>query len=164
MHASLKKAYVHPHSPYQAGAMGSAQLLPNGHMFVGWGTQPHFSEFTADGKLVLDGDIIKGDPSYRAFSQNWSGNPDPSVELPAAAARHRTGGATVYASWNGATAVKSWAVFAGRAASALHQIASAPKNGFETAIVVSSGGPYFAVQAHDAKGRALAKSRAVRIR
>jgi hypothetical protein len=164
MHVSLKKAYVHPHSPYQSGAMGSAQLLPNGHMFVGWGTQPHFSEFTAEGSLVLQGDIIKGDPSYRAFSQNWSGNPDPAVELPAAAARHRSGGATVYASWNGATAVKSWAVFAGRAASALHQIASAPKNGFETAIEVSNSGPYFQVQAHDAKGRALAKSRPVRIR
>ena len=162
MHVSLKKAYFHPGTPqYESGAMGSAQLLGNGRMFVGWGTEPHFSEFTADGKVLLDGDITKGDPSYRAFAQPWNGHP---TGRPAAAARSRTGGATVYASWNGATEVRSWGVFAGRTAGSLHQIATAPKTGFETAIEVSNRGPYFAVQARDAKGHALAKSPTVKIR
>jgi hypothetical protein len=162
MHASLKKAFFHPGTPqYEAGAMGSAQLLPDGRMFVGWGTQPHFSEFAPSGKLLLDGDIIKGDPSYRAFTQPWTGHPS---QPPAAAARHRTGGATVYASWNGATEAHSWAVFAGRSRSSLHRIATAPKSGFETAIQVSNRGPYFAVQALDAKGRAMSKSPTVKIR
>jgi len=160
MHASLKKAYTHPGTQYRAGAMGSAQLLPDNRMFVGWGTEPHFSEFTADGKLLLDGDIIKGDPSYRAFTEHWVGHP---TDKPRAAARHRTGGATVYASWNGATQVRSWGIFAGRTASNLHEIATARKNGFETAIKVSSRGPYFAVQARDGKGRALARSAPVKI-
>jgi hypothetical protein len=160
MHVSLQKAYFHPGTQYRSGAMGSAQLLPDGRMFVGWGTEPHFSEFSADGRLLLDGDITKGDPSYRAFSQHWTGHP---AGRPAAAARYRTGGATLYASWNGATEVRSWAVFAGRTAGALHQIATARKSGFETAIQVSNRGPYFAAQAHDAKGHALAKSPTVRI-
>jgi hypothetical protein len=163
MHVELKKAFSHPGTPYQSGAMGSAQLLPDGRMFVGWGTEPHFSEFAPDGSLLLDGDIIKGDPSYRGFTQDWAGQPDPSVELPAAAARLRTGGATVYASWNGATKVRWWVVYAGRTRSTVHKITKAGKNGFETAIKVSNRGPYFMVQALDSKGRALAKSQIVKI-
>jgi hypothetical protein len=161
MRVELKKAYVHPRAQYHSGAMGSAQLLGDNRMFVGWGTAPHFSEFGADGRLLLDGDITKGDPSYRAFAQDWTGHP---TDLPAAAARYRSGGATVYASWNGATEVRSWGVFAGRTAGNLHEILTARKSGFETAIKVSNRGPYFAVQARDAQGHALAKSRPVRIR
>jgi hypothetical protein len=29
--------------------MGSMQLLPNGNYFVGWGTEPDFSEYTPGG-------------------------------------------------------------------------------------------------------------------
>jgi len=163
MRVELKKAFVHPGAVYQSGAMGSAQLLSDGRMFVGWGTEPHFSEFAPDGSLLLDADIIKGDPSYRAFAQNWAGQPDPRVELPAAAARQRSGGATVYASWNGATKVRWWVVYAGRTRSTLHKITKAGKSGFETAIAVSNRGPYFQVQALDGKGRALAKSPIVKI-
>jgi Arylsulfotransferase (ASST) len=160
MHASLQKAYFHPGQTYLAGAMGSAQLLPDGRMFAGWGTEPHFSEFAADGRLLLDGDIEKGAPSYRAFTEDWSANPK---ERPAAAARSRSGGATVYASWNGATNVWTWTVFAGKTGTSLRAVGSAGRTGFETAIVVHDSGPYFAVQAHDRKGNALAKSAVVKI-
>jgi len=159
-HASLQKAYIHPGEVLLAGAMGSAQLLEDGRMFVGWGTEPHFSEFSHDGRLLLDGSITVGDSSYRAFTRAWSGHP---TEPPVAAARHRSGGATVYASWNGATNVASWRVFAGKSRSALHEVGSGRRSGFETAIAVRSSGPYFAVQARDAKGRVLAKSAPVKI-
>ena len=160
MHATLKKAYIHPDTTVLAGAMGSAQLRPDGHMFVGWGTQPRFSEFAADGTLILDGTMAFQAPSYRAFAQDWAAHP---AQPPVAAARTRSGGATVYASWNGATNVKTWQVFAGRSASNLHEIGSAGRAGFETVIEVSSAGPFFAVQALDGLGHALAKSAAVRI-
>jgi Arylsulfotransferase (ASST) len=160
MRATLEKAYIHPGQRMLAGAMGSAQLLGDGRMFVGWGTQPHFSEFSADGGLLLDGNIQHGDASYRAFRQNWTGHP---TELPAAAARHRTGGAAVYASWNGATQVTSWTVYAGKTQTSLAEVASARRAGFETAIAVRSAGPYFAVQPHDAAGRPLSRSAPVRI-
>jgi hypothetical protein len=159
-HASLEKAYIHPGEVLLAGAMGSAQLLEDGRMFVGWGTEPHFSEFSRDGRLLLDGSITVGDSSYRAFTQAWSGHP---TEPPVAAARHRSGGATVYASWNGATSVASWRVFAGKSRSALHEVGSGRRSGFETAIAVRSKGPYFAVEARDAKGKVLAKSAPVKI-
>jgi hypothetical protein len=161
-HVGLEKAFIHPGEVLLAGAMGSAQLLDDGRMFVGWGTEPHFSEFAADGRLLLDGDIAVGDASYRAFTQAWSGHP---TELPAAAARHKSGGgAVVYASWNGATDVATWRVFAGTSKSALREVGSGRKSGFETAIEVRHNGAYFAVEAHDANGKALARSAPVKIR
>ena len=160
MHASLKKQYIHPGQRLICGAMGSAQLLADGRMFVGWGTEPYFSEFSPEGRLLMDGLIETGDSSYRAFSQSWSGQP---ADHPAAAARHRTGGATVYASWNGATDVRSWAVLAGTTRTSLTSVGTAGKTGFETAISVPSKGPYFAVEARDAKGHVLSKSAAVKI-
>ncbi len=73
MQVSLRNQYVHPGKPLLSAAMGSAQLLPDGRMFVGWGTNPYFSEFTADGKLLMDGKMTKGDPSFRAFLTDWEG-------------------------------------------------------------------------------------------
>jgi hypothetical protein len=156
---TLRKEFIHPGTLILSKAMGNAQLLPGGGMFVGWGTNPYFSEFDANGKLLLDGQLLKGDPTYRAFIGDWVGNP---AELPAVAARRRSGGATVYASWNGATEVASWNVLAGRTQSSLTSVNSAPKKGFETTIPVSNKGPYFAVEPRDAKGRALSRSRPVK--
>jgi len=160
MHVTLRKAYVHPGRRMVAGAMGNAQLLADGRMFVGWGTEPFFSEFAPDGRLLLDGSLGRGAPSYRAFTDHWAGRP---AEPPAAAARHRAGGATVYASWNGATDVGSWTFFAGKTASSMAGIGSARRTGFETAIDVHSTGPYFAAQARDAAGQPLSRSAPVRI-
>ena len=159
-HVVLQKQFIHPHQTYLSGAMGSADLLPDGRMFVGWGTTPAFSEFSAKGNLLLDGTIEKGSPSYRGFSQNWVGRP---TTRPAAAARHRSGGATVYASWNGATEVHSWTVLAGRSSSHLTSVGSGRKRGFETAISVSHRGPWFAVEARDGKGHVLGRSKTVKI-
>ena len=47
-------SYVHP-VPLLAGAMGNMQFLPDGRVFVGWGTEPYFSEFGDDGTLLVDG-------------------------------------------------------------------------------------------------------------
>ena len=46
MHASLLREYVH--RPLFAYKLGSVQLLSNGDALVGWGTEPHFTEFSAD--------------------------------------------------------------------------------------------------------------------
>jgi Arylsulfotransferase (ASST) len=160
MLVTLVKQFTHPHELVLSKAMGNAQLLPDGGMFVGWGTNPYLSEFSPDGKLIMDGQLVKGDPTYRSFIGDWSGQP---TELPAVAARRRPGGATVYASWNGATDVASWSVLAGRAPTSLARVGAARKSGFETAIAVPSKGPYFGVEARDAKSRVLSRSRPVRI-
>jgi hypothetical protein len=140
---------------------GSMQVLATGHVLVGWGNLPYFSEFAADGTLIMDGQFPVGDQSYRAFTANWTGQP---TDQPAVAARvNPAGGSVVYASWNGATDVATWTVLAGKTASALVQAGSQRRAGFETMITVNSLGPYFAVAAEDASGRVLARSATVRL-
>jgi hypothetical protein len=158
-HATLTRALTHPGAKVLATGLGSVQLLPGGDILVDWGNASRFSQFAADGTLLLDGRLNPTGPSYRAFSHQWVGHP---AEPPAAAARRRPGGATVYVSWNGATEVASWTVLAGRPGR-LSEIGTAPRKGFETAIDVASGGPYFAVQANDASGRALGRSKPVKL-
>lgn len=164
MQATLVREYVHPEigrgKTVLAGYMGSAQVTADGSMFVGWGSVPRFSLFTAAGRLVLDGVMPPDHPSYRAFLQDWTGKP---TEIPAVAARTRAGGATVFASWNGATDVASWQVLAGQTPGSLSDVGSAPRSGFETAISVDSAGPYFAAVPCDLTGRELARSATVRL-
>ena len=160
MQARLVRALVHPGARVLAKALGSAQILPGNEMFVDWGAERRFSQFGAEGKLLLDAQMVPGASSYRGFSKPWTGHP---VDLPAVAARYRSGGATVYASWNGATEVASWTVLAGASATSLTSAGSGQRTGFETAVAVSRTGPYFAVQARSATGALLATSKAVRI-
>jgi hypothetical protein len=159
-HVTLANQYIRPGAAVLSDAMGSAQLLPDGRMFVGWGTHPYFSEFDADGKLLLDGQITKHDPSYRAFLANWTGHP---IEKPAISAQSTARGTTVYASWNGATDVASWTIYGGNSFTSLRMIGTVRRTDFETAANTSNKGPFFAVQANDAAGRSLARSATVHI-
>ncbi len=54
-------------------------------------------------------------------------------------------------------------MLAGAAQTTLKKVGAAPKSGFETAITVPAKGPYFAVEARDAKGRALSVSLPVKV-
>ena len=129
-------------------------------MFVGWGTTPYFSEFSADGKLLIAGRMPRGHPSYRTFAADWTGHP---TTKPDVAAHPRNGAAVVYVSWNGSTATRSWRVLAGSSRSSLTAVGSVPRAGFETAIQVRHKGPFYAVEAHDSKGRLLATSATVKL-
>ena len=159
MRVTLRHAYTHP-TGLLVDNQGSAQLLPDGRVFVGWGAQPYFSEFAASGELLLDGELPVNDQSYRAFTFDWSGHPPdhPAVVVRPNPAR----GSAVYVSWNGATDVATWTVLAGRSPSALTVAGSQPRAGFETMISVNSEGPYFAVTAQDGSGRQLGRSATVR--
>jgi Arylsulfotransferase (ASST) len=154
---SLVRAYAHP-SRLRAANQGSVQYLKDGRVVVGWGNQPYFSEFLKNGTLVVDARFPADLQSYRAFRSPWTGLP---VTRPAAAARTYASSVNVYASWNGDTRTAKWRVLAGPSASSLTATALAPRTGFETAIAVRPSGPYFAVEALDAKGRVLGRSSVV---
>jgi hypothetical protein len=140
--------------------MGNAELLPHGNMFVGWGSEPYFSEYSKSGQLLLDGVFPEPDLSYRANQiQHWTGLP---LYPPSGAARQRGKATTLYASWNGATRVTSWRVLAGRAPESLTAVATSPMSGFETAIPVGPGYGVFKLQALGAKGQVLGVSRVFR--
>lgn len=158
MTATLVREYLHPEEIVSV-SQANTQVLPNGNVFVGWGSAPVSSEFTEDGELLFDARFPSGVNSYRAYREVWTGQPiDPPDVLAEAG---MAGTVTIFASWNGATEVASWQVLAGPEAAQLQQATSAPRDGFETTIPVESAEPYFAVQALDASGSVLGTSEAV---
>jgi hypothetical protein len=159
MSATLVREYTHP-KELLSTSQANVQVLPDGNVFVGWGSQPNFSEYSHDGELLFDASFLGSAQSYRAFRLPWSGNPgdDPAV----AVVRGPDDGLTVYVSWNGATEVDTWQVLAGPDPDRLEPVGSAPWRGFETTITVSAAEPYVAVRARSASGRVLGTSKAVR--
>jgi hypothetical protein len=84
------------------------------------------------------------------------------VTKPSVAASAANGQTTVYASWNGATAVQSWELLAGPKRSSLSEVSVTPRSGFETAITTTAAGPFFEVRAIDAGGNILKASAVIR--
>jgi hypothetical protein len=155
MKATLEHPYTHT-PPVLAAYEGGMQLLRNGNVFVDWGTEPNFSEYTPDGKQIFNGSFSGSVQSYRAYRFTWSA--DPSTR-PAISARIATDNhVMVYASWNGATNVARWQLLAGTSRNGLSLVATTPRRGFETAIKATTGERYFAVRALDDAGRVLATS------
>ena len=72
--ATLVKAFKHPLGLLSA-SQGNVETLPNGNLFVGWGSQRWFTEFDAQGNVVFDGRIARGNDNYRAFRYPWVGHP-----------------------------------------------------------------------------------------
>jgi hypothetical protein len=155
---TLDKHYTHP-AHLLTDFEGSMQPLPDGHIFVGWGGLPYFSEFEADGTLIFDGRLPTNVQSYRAFRSNWTGQP---LEIPAVATSIDSfGNVVVYMSWNGSTELASWEVHMGASPNALHVVASTAKDSFETTVTVPKSGKFLAAIAFDENGRELARSKAV---
>jgi hypothetical protein len=158
--ATLVRSLRHPKGllvPFE----GNAQLLPNGHVFVGWGATSYYTEFDAAGRVVLDGRIGRlGAPgteadTYRAYRFEWKGAPR---DAPAIAIK----GDAAYVSWNGATEVASWRLLGGPDPDHMSVIASALKQTFETGIPLPSDVACVAVQAVSHEGSVLAMSRTLR--
>jgi hypothetical protein len=150
------------HSPALSSAsQGNIQPLANGDVFVGWGSEPYFSEFNASGQLLFDGHMHGSYQSYRTYRFPWSGTPGTTPAI-AALAAHAGAPVTVYASWNGATQVTGWRVLAGPSPQQLAPVATAPRAGFETTIATPGPESYVAVQALDASGVVLSTSKTIK--
>ena len=140
--------------PVLSSFEGDEQEMPGGDDFVGWGEAPYFSQYNAQNQLIFEGRFVDDNISYRAYRFRWNGTP---TTPPAVAASHHGRKMTVYASWNGATNVAKWRVFAGNSPYAMPAVATAKKKGFETAIKAPARS-YISVQALDSKGRSLART------
>jgi hypothetical protein len=152
--ATLVAQYSHG-SHFDSEYMGNAEPLANGNVFVGWGSQPYLSEYSRDGRLLLDAVFPRPDQSYRATLEPWAGYP---TDPPVGAARRRGSTTIVYASWNGATEVAAWRVLAGMSAGSLSPVKTQTRTGFETAIPLGAGYVTYALQALDARGHTIGTS------
>jgi hypothetical protein len=170
MRAEFVQSFMHQPAIVSA-SQGDLQPLPGGDWMIGWGQQPYFSEYAANGQLLLDGHLPAGFQSYTVLEASWLAQP---AQPPQIALRAGTeGGLVVYASWNGATNVGSWRVTGGPDVEHMTTIAQVPRSGFETAIDLAQPPAYVAVQAMSESGaflsgtgpvRALAPLRAVKAR
>jgi hypothetical protein len=133
---------------------GNAQLLPQGHVLVGWGHEPYVTEFDGRGRVVFELTFGSGTESYRVFRYGWSARP---VTRPAVAVRGRR----LFVSWNGATEVHSWQVLGGPSREDLAPFRTVLKRGFETPAPAPAS-PWLVVRALDRSGRTLGWSRVIR--
>jgi hypothetical protein len=155
--ATMARTLNHP-GRLIAGSQGSMQTLPNGNLVVGWGSEPYFSEYTPDGRLVFDGHFDRPIQSYRAYRFVWQGAPPTHPTLVATTSH---GKVTAYASWNGATTVVRWQLLGGPDGGHLTPVGAADRTGFETPIRVQTNQPYLAARALDAYGHEVGTSVAI---
>src|SRR5581483_587958 len=157
LRATLHRRYVH-HPPAVAHALGSMQVLPNGNVLVGWGTSPYFTEYTDDGRIVLDATLPRGGQSYRTLRFPWRGEP---YYPPRAKATRHAAGHLLHVTWNGATEVAQWQLAYGPSPAAVEPQRTVPRDHFETRIAVPAGARYARATALDAQGRPLGTTKVV---
>jgi hypothetical protein len=158
--AKLAHAYANP-AHGLASKMGSADLLSDGGMFVGWGALPEVSEFAPGGALRYRATLPPGVVSYRAHKSEWLAAP--ATKPTVAVQRNSDGSADVYVSWNGATEVAAWSLLGGATSGRLSKILTSRRNGFETHVQLPSAPAYVTVAAVDQKGATLATSPTVAV-
>ncbi len=154
--ATLERAYGH--GSLVVPAQGNGQLLPDGDVFVGWGSGIYTSEYSRSGKLLFDATFGSSVNSYRAYLLKWKGEP---ATPPALALGRRSGQLVAYASWNGSTETRSWELLGGSSATSLEPLGTARASGFQTALRVTGAPAMVEVVAEGANGQALGSSAVV---
>lgn len=116
--------------------MGNAQRLPNGNTLIGWGgsSDPAVIEAKPDGTKAFELSFTPGVVSYRTFRFPWQGFPS---WAPTALLKKDNDKATLYFSWNGATNVAYYRIYAGKTADTTNLIATKLKSGFEESFDVT---------------------------
>ncbi|KAB5531161.1 ASST-domain-containing protein [Coniochaeta sp. 2T2.1] len=139
--AELVQAY-YPPDDLLSKSQGSTQVLPNGNVLVGWGSEGAVTEFLPDGKPIFHAYMDSGAlgvavENYRAFRYNWTGLPN---EDPAIVALAGDAGTTIYVSWNGDTETKVWRFFGSgtdREVGSQTLLGHVERTSFETSLFVS---------------------------
>lgn len=147
--ATLKHRFLNASGPIYSTAQGNYQPLKDGNIFVGHGWIPVMEEFSPSGEVLTTiqfgqaearpggGYLSELAPtlSYRDFKQHWVGCP---VSNPAVVAKSTGNGVHVYVSWNGATDVELWKIYAGSSKGALKRVATVSKKRFETKVQIKN--------------------------
>ena len=155
MTAKVAQEVTHP-GKLLAFSQGNSRVLPNGNLFVGWGSVPVFSEHSPEGELLWSAKFPAPTyQSYRGFKAEWKATPRGRPSVAAS-------GNSVYASFNGATDVTHWRVRGGSAPAELKEIGVAAWKQLETRITVTGAPEYVQVEALDASGKVLGRSEPVR--
>ncbi|KAI9734620.1 MAG: hypothetical protein M1834_002221 [Cirrosporium novae-zelandiae] len=143
---------------------GNVQFLDeSNHTFVCWSENSYVSEYTPDGKMVLEARFNSDRfGTYRTYKFNFTGRP---TEPPALKAytygSHRDTKTVHYVSWNGATEVASWSFYGKQdhaTSSPWTFIGSTNKTGFETRFIADGYMRYVMVEGVAKDGERLGNS------
>lgn len=148
---TLKHRFLNDSGPVFSTAQGNYQLLDTGNLFVGHGWIPILEEFSSSGEILTTIQFgvavprpgggyespLKPTLSYRGFKQHWVGCPKTKPDL---VVESSEGSITLYVSWNGATEVEAWEIYAGSSKQELKCLRQVPKKGFETEVTVKKVG------------------------
>jgi hypothetical protein len=142
-----------PVNPVATFAEGSYDILSNGNHFLGYGFQPYIKEFGsqsasgADVRWSAQFGFKDAAQSYRAYKSDWHATPSSPPTLVAQAIQFDDeltscdAGSNLrgFVSWNGATGIVDYLVYAGQVENNLEQIGRVQKQGFETKFVIPAG-------------------------
>jgi hypothetical protein len=162
--SALIQQFEAPGQGLLSTSQGNVQLLPNGNAFVGWGSNPSFSEHTADGTAVYFATLNDNDSmNYRAYKYNWTATPsDPPALTAQAPSSNST--TTFWVSWNGATEYSHWNFYGTTSASdQFVLLASVGKQGFQTTYTSPKFHPQAFAQAITVNGSSLRDSVVVKV-
>ena len=142
---------------------GNVQVLPNTNTFIGWSENGYISEFTEDGRCVLEARFLSTRmTTYRAYKFNITAFPKdpPTLKTYTYGMLNSTSITVFYVSWNGATEVASWNVYGSESSDfgSSRLLGKTPKSGFETTIAVTGYVPWAWAEAIATDGSILGKS------
>ena len=145
-----------------SASQGNMQLLPNDNVLIGWGGDaPFITEFSRSGARRWEARFTdEGVDTYRAYRHVWSGQPKAA---PLVVARRTGSTTTSWVTWNGATEVASWRVLGGASSAALKPRRTVKRSGFETRIAYTGNDAVVVLEALDAGGNVLGRSKAVTV-
>jgi Arylsulfotransferase (ASST) len=153
-----------------AFSQGGTRFLPNGNVFVNWGSAGAVTEFSPNGTVIFHAYLDSGDlwkngdvQNYRGFRFNWTGIPN---EQPAVTALTHGESTMVYVSWNGDTETRIWEFYGIDSVGKIVLLGKELRDGFETSFYVHSGGDWqsFFTKAIGEDGKVLRKSEIVLVK
>lgn len=153
--------YAPPGQDMLSSSQGNMQTLSNGNVFIGWGNNAYISEHDANGELLLWGYLDKERiMNYRAQKFHWDGMP---TDVPAlwtySPSTEAFAPTTFYASWNGATRVRSWRFYGATNRTGPYTLLKqTAKEGFETVYRDPHFYQWTYAEAVDLQGHALGQS------
>jgi len=139
MTATVLKNLVDQNDPIINPSQGTFDPLPNGNTLIGYGQIPAIKEYGPEGNDDVRMTIWYGNhtnsgagaQSYRTFRSVWVGTPTyPPVLV--------VESGVLYMSWNGATGITSWEIFAGESEHDLKIVGMVKSMGFETMFEIPS--------------------------
>ena len=160
MTATLERSHTHRPNRIVSKFMGNAQVLPDGGVVTGWGSEPLVTEFAPNGSIRFEATMPGGGQNYRAFRLPWTGEPFAPPRLGKGTSKGKHG---LFVTWNGATDVAAWQLRYGPSPTDLQDGPVTSKTGFETYLGHPAGARWASAIALDKKRKTLGRSRPMQL-